>query len=410
MNADITLVTFIGTGSYVKKPDGSNDGYQTTVYRLPDGKITDQVNYLGNALYKCLKPKKFVLIGTNGSAWAYLFNQFENLLDLDPDLYEYFDDVIATGQNRDKSIKKKVDVEHLQSLEDLLNKEYGDDCEFVLRMINDLTEEADQIEIFNTMSKCINPKERIILDITHGFRYMPFFAFIAFEFLHLAKEVEIAKVFYGTYDRDRKINDVINLSYILDLFNWSVAFSKYDCSKDLSNFIDVMAKIKDIDPKKIDAMERFAFLERTIKIPQASKFMHEVNSIQSTDPVYSVISEELKQRISWSRKEYSYQQLGELAWLYLRSKDYVRSVICAYESLRNRWAYENNEVLSEDNDQHFKDQYTKDFNLNFTKLRWVRNCIAHGTEANPKVKCYLQSEEKLENFLKDDYKQLGIKE
>ncbi|MGN1393789.1 MAG: TIGR02221 family CRISPR-associated protein [Succinivibrionaceae bacterium] len=399
----LTLITFIGTGSYVKdsatKLAMNSQGYKITNYCLPDNEIINDVTYLGNALYTKYKPEKYVVIGTNGSDWAYLFNTFDKLFDTDSEIVEYFTQFQGTKD-------KKYDNEHIQLLEDALNKEYGQQCQFVLRTIKDLSEKNDQIEIFKTLESCVDSDDKLIIDITHSYRYIPFFAFITFEFLHLVKGIGIEKIFYGTFNQNKnEPNPVIDLSYMLDIFDWSIAFSKYDTSKDISHFVDVMEKINDIPSNKIEAIKKFAFYERTIKLSQAKQQIAEVNSITSNDSVYLAIEDELKQRIAWSKNHQVYKQMAELSVLYLNNKDFVRSIIYAYEALRNRYTFENCiETMREQDDDKFKNVYKDKYSNYFEQIRLIRNAVAHGVKPSNLVKKYLNDEEKLYNFLKQAYK------
>lgn len=89
--------------------------------------------------------------------------------------------------------------------------------------------ESEMWEIFQRLTDQVEPGDRVIFDITHGLRSLPFLIFLAAAFLKVAKQVQIEKVLYGAWElrRDASGNPrpapVIELSEFVNLLDWMIA-------------------------------------------------------------------------------------------------------------------------------------------------------------------------------------------
>ncbi len=91
-------------------------------------------------------------------------------------------------------------------------------------------ESEDQLwGIFNTVVAHIHEGDRILFDITHGFRSLPFLTFLALAYVrNVRKDVVIERVVYGAFDaveRDNPRKPVFDLTPFIGLLDWMGAVS-----------------------------------------------------------------------------------------------------------------------------------------------------------------------------------------
>lgn len=92
---------------------------------------------------------------------------------------------------------------------------------------------ADEEELWTTFHTIVNQVEhgdRLVFDITHGLRSIPFFVFIVAAFLKSAKGVIIDAIYYGAYELKKDKESpapVINLSEFVSLFDWLNASEQF---------------------------------------------------------------------------------------------------------------------------------------------------------------------------------------
>ena len=84
--------------------------------------------------------------------------------------------------------------------------------------------------IFQAVIEQVNEGETVIFDITHGFRSLPFLAFLFAAYLKTAKKVNIEAIYYGAYDMAAQ-NDgkapVIDLSPFAEMLDWITATDQF---------------------------------------------------------------------------------------------------------------------------------------------------------------------------------------
>ncbi|BAU44915.1 TIGR02221 family CRISPR-associated protein [Leptolyngbya sp. O-77] len=82
-------------------------------------------------------------------------------------------------------------------------------------------------QIFESVVNSVEPDEIIILDVTHSFRSIPLFVFLAGIYLQRARNVKIAGVYYGAYERDRERSPIFDLTPTLKFAEWLTATDKF---------------------------------------------------------------------------------------------------------------------------------------------------------------------------------------
>ena len=83
-------------------------------------------------------------------------------------------------------------------------------------------------QIFDVLTRHVDAGDRVIFDITHALRYIPFLVFLAAAYLRRAKEVQIEQVLYGALELGRNgPAPVIDLTDMVRLLDWLMATSQF---------------------------------------------------------------------------------------------------------------------------------------------------------------------------------------
>lgn len=96
---------------------------------------------------------------------------------------------------------------------------------------------AELWAMFAAIEGEINPGDRIIFDITNGFRSLPVLAFLAASFVRVVRGANVERMLYGAFDATSEgVTPVFELTPLLALLDWTTAtdaFLKYGRADDL---------------------------------------------------------------------------------------------------------------------------------------------------------------------------------
>ncbi len=81
--------------------------------------------------------------------------------------------------------------------------------------------------IFNQITECLEDGDRIIFDITNGFRSLPVVALLAISYLKVVKNVKIEGLVYGAFDPKNNQTPIYDLLPIIGLLDWITATDKF---------------------------------------------------------------------------------------------------------------------------------------------------------------------------------------
>ncbi len=98
--------------------------------------------------------------------------------------------------------------------------------------IPDGRNEAELWQIFTAVADAVEPEDRVIFDITHGFRSLPFLSFLAAAYLRAIKRVTLEAVLYGALEAgDKSVTParapVFDLSRFVSLLDWLTAADRF---------------------------------------------------------------------------------------------------------------------------------------------------------------------------------------
>lgn len=87
-------------------------------------------------------------------------------------------------------------------------------------------------EIFHIIINNMEEGDKIVLDITHAFRYIPMLATIILDYAKVVKNIEILGIYYGAWDmRDQSTNPnvapIFDLTPLVEVQEWSQAVNAF---------------------------------------------------------------------------------------------------------------------------------------------------------------------------------------
>jgi CRISPR-associated DxTHG motif protein len=144
--------------------------------------------------------------------------------------------------------------------------------------------------IFQTVVEHVQEGETVIFDVTHGFRSLPFLAFLFIAYLKSAKNVKIESVYYGAFDMKKDgVTPVLDLSQFVTMLDWIAAadrFVDFGDSTKLADLANKAGRFKDTHPMKVAT-------QKMNSLSQALRFIRPTDAMQ--------ISAELPQALDDAR-------------------------------------------------------------------------------------------------------------
>ena len=175
------------------------------------------------------------------------------------ELYEP-DKIIAFVTPKVKDIKGEV----IESLKKDLNN-------FSTNDIPDGNSSEELWRIFEVCAEAVEPRDEIILDITHAFRSIPLLVFIVAAYLRQVKAVELKHIIYGAFEaRDTSKNKtpIFDLTPFVNLLNWMNAVNVFQRTGDARQIaaLDIHDDIRDV----LEKLSESLFTNRTIEVQEAA--------------------------------------------------------------------------------------------------------------------------------------------
>lgn len=86
-------------------------------------------------------------------------------------------------------------------------------------------------DLFDRLTEVVDTEDRVVFDITHSFRFMPFLVLLAAAYLREARKVCIDAIYYGAYEmgneEEGKPAPVLDLSPFVSLLDWVTASNQF---------------------------------------------------------------------------------------------------------------------------------------------------------------------------------------
>ena len=135
--------------------------------------------------------------------------------------------VITTDKASREAVSKTDKTKRLTAIQNLLDGK----TEVIPVTIPEGENENQLWEIFNTVVSKIEDGDRVLFDITHGFRSLPFLTFLALAYVrNVKRDVEIERVVYGAYEaveRSDPNKPVFDLTPFIGLLDWMGAVAVF---------------------------------------------------------------------------------------------------------------------------------------------------------------------------------------
>jgi cell division protein DivIC len=393
---EVILISLIGRG----RRESGGKGYQKTIYRFPDGTLSSESAFFGNELFKYLvrnnlEVERWIIFGTATSCWSEIIEAVEKAdEDLDRMYYRVFEE-----EDRSEGISKDTLREWSNCINKFLN----------LRELRFIDVSPTEYSAFvNTLMEVIpeDKEYKVVFDLTHGFRHMPFI--VSFSLMYLAnfKRIKEIDVYYGAYEMGNdEVKPVLKIDFINELYSLSTAFNIYDNLGYFPEFLDRIG---------IKGSDNVYFKLEMNRNPR--KDIRElVNLMEDKEKIVELYIRKPIERIkrdlaSMTKLRYLDERMVERAKFYFEKKQYLKSLILLYEALvilGGRFYAENDCASNNKDYSDYKRReeirgkikaeivgkipklFIKDDNMGelFNRLEYIRNAAAHGSTPRTDQAC-----------------------
>lgn len=347
----------------------SQQGYKNARYRF-SGEFMCEVPFFGLALREFCQPERMVILGTSGSMWDVFIEHHAESGALEEARIKLMD-AVQNGT---------VTQGLLSTVTPLIEKYVGIPIKLVL--IPYARNLDEQIEILRILANEINIAERVVLDVTHGFRHLPMLSLVAAHYLEQVKGNAIEEIYYGALEMTPPGGEtpVLKLTGLLRLMDWVQALAAYDKDGDYGIFADLLRQ-DGFPSQQAELLGKAAFFERTtnpvMARPALSGVFADIGKLNT--PIGGLFQPELSERIRWFRQPNRDAWELELADAYLKRSDYLRAAIYIQEAFISRTV---KELRGDMNDFDTRDsvRIQAKENESFRRLSYLRNAMAHGVK------------------------------
>ncbi|HXF47487.1 MAG TPA: TIGR02221 family CRISPR-associated protein [Burkholderiaceae bacterium] len=368
-----TLISLLG-----KSQLDSRQGYRTARYRFPDGSERETA-YFGLALAEHLAAQRLVLLGTASSMWDMLV---ENVVG-DAAQEELRIELI------DAVRRQEVDESLLQRLTPAFERRLGRPVRALV--IPHSTGFVEQQRLLARLAEELDHRERIVLDVTHGFRHLAMLGLTAARYLSHAREVALQGLYYGALDMSTDgVAPVIELSGLAHVQEWAEALAAYEASGDFSRFAPLLAR-DGLAATHVEALARGWHFVSVNNIADAARTLQPVYQAlgQPLAGASELFRERLRRALRWVAANDLSERQRVLALQALQRGDALRASLWGYESFLSR---EVEAAGGNPLDHRAKEEAEAKYRLElregehadwkraaFWLLKNVRNALAHGT-------------------------------
>jgi CRISPR-associated Csx2 family protein len=368
-----TLISFLGRSQL-----DSKSGYRTARYRMPDGS-EHETAYFGMALAKHLVADEVVLLGTASSMWDLLIEHLAGDRATEEARLALFDAM------REGSVTETL----LEPLMPAMAERVGRPVTPLV--IPSAVAFEDQQQILTRLSESLKEKQKIALDLTHGFRHLAMLGLTAARYLVHARKVCVTGLYYGALDMTQDgITPVIELGGLAHIQEWAEAFEAYDASGDFSRFEKLLRR-DGFPEEHAKALVRGWHHVSVSNVVDAAGTLASVHRALGTPltGASELFRERLRRSLSWTTDLRLSKKFRHLAFEALDRGDVLRASLFGLEAFlareteargRDPLVYEERQKTDEQFQQELKnDEHPDSKRQAYWLLKNVRNACAHGT-------------------------------
>ena len=342
---------------------GPKDGYRTTTYLKDDGKTSWTTHLFQEAVTQLYEPEQIVIFATSEvlkdkkGYLAYLYHQLRSKLRIE---------TVSDGKSTD-----------------------------------------ELWQIFNVYADAVNEGDKIILDITHGFRSFPVLALPAIAYLRQVKKAEFTHILYGAFeagDRIKNQTPIFDLTPFVDLLDWTNAVNIFQHSGDARQ----LAGLKGVRTigDKLTTLSNALLTNRTLEaqeaVPRLVGKLESPKTLERLESPFHMLIDQVKdtyagisvQKPKGNPRDSLTGQYAQIKWYidnlhYLHAVTLIREWLVSWEFLRTH-PTSSGDWLKKD----CREKAAKDLNSRFLKSPdpldklWsyvdTRNDLSHcGMRTNP---------------------------
>lgn len=255
---------------------GNND-YKETSYSFAGGEPVKSKLVI-QVLKEHLNPDKIYIIGTEKSRWDFIEEIF------DSNVYEKV--LIPFGYNEEEFWK-----------------------------------------IFDTLLSLDIGESELYIDVTHGFRSLPFFISVVLTFFEQVKSVKIKGLYYGIFETKDEIKPVVDLLPIIQLSKWINAynlFKEYGDFTYVANLIDEFYKNLPNEEKR-----KFSYFKNINKLLDKTNISYGFNAIESFEENQKSLSNLLEE----NKNKFDIKSLKPIKFLFENLLEFSKT----YISFQRHW-------------------------------------------------------------------------
>ncbi len=296
----LVYVSFLGTNDYVASKYRLNDEVSEPTKFVQEAEITFLKDEIDEYIF-------FISKEANQKNWKNNSN------------YKYIEDFSDGYIGLEYILKEKLKIEK--------DKIKVIDIENILHPDGEKLNTKDFVyRLFGKIVENIEEGSKLIIDITHSFRSIPFVSFTAFKYLSYMKSVEIKNIFYGAFEDlgapndvieigiDDRIAEIVDLKPLLFLEEWASGIEDY-------NLYGRFTKLKELVDeediiKSFDNFEEIFLLGNGKEMFYAKKIEELKNKIGNAriieNPSLNEIVNDIKEKILKDLSEYNKNNLKNI--------------------------------------------------------------------------------------------------
>ena len=375
------LLSFLGTGL----PNNDKKGSATRDYKDAKYKIGDnlyETSFVSTAIAHHHSIDKIILIGTAHSMWEEVYRFFyernhsgDEKLENNEEAFSIYESIDAhchhTNYNSPLTLPYKEEIE----------KEMGGGSKIILINygINEV-QIKENSRIILKVEELIDPKDELIVDITHSFRSIPIYVMNLLVYLQnvSTKKIRIPHIYYGMNEVRREMDDispVVDLKSMLELQDWIIgaySMKEFGNSYKIADLLKNQTPESSCDKAVATQLETFSdyvnlnYMDSMMKVIQSLNGIHGKCENEMAKLVVNPVIEDFLKKFKGKHFTDAAFLFRLSEWLF-KNKKYAQSYLTALEAIISYAIDLNGYVLREErenneigNKNSIKFYYTKD--------------------------------------------------
>lgn len=377
------LVSMIGRGNYKK-----------TRYKFEDGTEIEKFLF-GSALYSYLLTKGYNLdllfVGTVNSGWGELVDLTQDIED--QNLNKKIEETFGKISGKDKTIEEG----ELKEWISILSEALGTEINYVLLNDPPQPEEISQ-KLLSLFSETEYPK--VILDITHGYRFIPYAVSLGVLLLKNLKDFEL-EIYYGflEFQNEDGTRPVLRLNHLEELVKLSQALGILENTGDFRPYYKLISDNQ-------EAQQIYFRIETNAQINNNNirELINTPVNSEYVKPIHEKVKSKYLEPLKADRME---DRLKNRARFFFERGQYLKAVLLLHEALillvgklKNMIGGSCLEYRQREETKRYLDQL--DY-YEWKVLKHLRNACAHGTQPHVEARHAWENEEKFKEVMEKGF-------